>query len=86
MTNTHIHSRHPALVAALRRSNGQRQSIINMMENSRLRAGMTQQLKEAKKAVTDAKRALIRDHKNYCLDAEISPAYIEELKPIARDL
>ncbi len=83
MTNTHIRGRNRAIVAALRRANGHRQPMINKMENGKPCADITQHLKAAKKAVTGARRALIVNHKTYCLDAESSLAYVEGLQAIA---
>ncbi|WP_444542656.1 metal-sensing transcriptional repressor, partial [Frigidibacter albus] len=47
---------------------------------------IAQQLQAVEKAVANAKRALIHDHMDHCLDAEHSPADRDELRAISRYL
>ncbi len=47
---------------------------------------VAQQLQAVEKAVVNAKRALIHDHVDHCLDAEHSAADRDELKAISRYL
>jgi DNA-binding FrmR family transcriptional regulator len=86
MTRPHRHATHPALIARLRRANGHLRSVIEMIEAGRPCLEIAQQLQAVEKAVESAKRTLIHEHVDHCLDAEGSEADREELKAIARYL
>ena len=57
-----------------------------MIEDGKPCLDIAQQLQAVEKAVVNAKRALIHDHMDHCLDEERSPADRDELKAIARYL
>ena len=57
-----------------------------MIEDGKPCLDIAQQLQAVEKAVVNAKRALIHDHMDHCLDDEHSPADRDELKAIARYL
>jgi 2-dehydropantoate 2-reductase len=61
-------------------------AVIEMIEAGKPCLEIAQQLQAVEKAVVNAKRALIHDHMDHCLDAEHSPADRAELKAIARYL
>lgn len=86
MTNTHLHATHPALIARLRRADGHLRAVIGMIEEGRPCLEIAQQLQAVEKAVANAKRALIHDHLDHCLDEDQSPADRDSLKAIARYL
>ena len=86
MTRLHIHASHPALIARLKRADGHLRSVIGMIEEGKPCLDIAHQLQAVEKAVVNAKRALIHDHMDHCLDEEQSPADSNELKAIARYL
>lgn len=86
MTKPHIHASHPALVARLKRAEGHLRSVIAMIEDGKPCLQIAQQLYAVEKAVVNAKRALIHDHMDHCLDTEHVPEDRSDLKSIARYL
>ena len=86
MTMPHVHASHPAIIKRLKRADGHLRSVIDMIEAGKPCVDVAQQLQAVEKAVANAKRALIHDHLDHCLDEEHSPADRDELKTIARYL
>lgn len=86
MTKPHVHATHPALMARLKRADGHLRAVIGMLEDGKPCLDIAQQLQAVEKAVANAKRALIHDHMDHCLDEDHSPADRDELKAIARYL
>ena len=86
MTKPHVHATHPALVARLKRADGHLRAVIDMIEESKPCLAIAQQLQAVEKAVVNAKRALIHDHMDHCLDSDHSPTDRDELKTISRYL
>lgn len=86
MTKPHVHATHPALVARLKRADGHLRAVIDMIAAGKPCLEIAQQLQAVEKAVVNAKRALIHDHLDHCLDADHSPADRDELKAISRYL
>ena len=86
MTKPHIHATHPALIARLKRADGHLRAVIGMIEAGKPCLEIAQQLQAVEKAVVNAKRALIHDHLDHCLDADHSPPDRDELKTISRYL
>lgn len=86
MTDHVPHASHPALVARLKRAEGHLRSVIGMIEGGKPCIEVAQQLQAVEKAVANAKRVLIHDHMDHCLDADHSPSDRDELKAIARYL
>jgi len=68
MTEHHIHATHPDIAKRLKRANGHLQSVIAMIEDNRPCTDIAQQLHAVEKAILQAKRTLIQDHINHCLD------------------
>jgi DNA-binding FrmR family transcriptional regulator len=86
MTTTHRHATHPALIARLRRADGHLRSVIEMIEADKPCLEVAQQLHAVERAVAEAKRALILDHIDHCLDSGDGAADLAELKAIAKHL
>ncbi|MEQ9144821.1 MAG: metal-sensing transcriptional repressor [Parvibaculaceae bacterium] len=86
MTETHIHASHPALIARLKRADGHLRAVIGMIETGKSCLEIAQQLQAVEKAVASAKRTLIHDHMDHCLDSEASGTDREELRAIAHYL
>ncbi|WP_306005606.1 metal-sensing transcriptional repressor [Aquicoccus porphyridii] len=86
MTNPPFHASHPALIARLKRADGHLCAVIEMIEAGKPCLEIAQQMQAVEKAITNAKRALIHDHMDHCLDAESSEADRAELRAITRYL
>lgn len=86
MTNPPVHATHPALIARLKRADGHLRAVIEMIEAGKPCLEIAQQMQAVEKAVTNAKRALIHDHMDHCLNVEGSETDRAELRTIARYL
>jgi DNA-binding FrmR family transcriptional regulator len=62
------HATHPAIIKRLKRANGHLASVIKMIEDEQPCVDIAQQLQAVEKAVQQAKRTLIQDHIDHCLD------------------
>jgi len=88
----HLHETHPAIVKRLKRANGHLLGIIEMIESGRPCLLLAQQLHAVEKAVHQAKKTLIQDHLDHCLDGVASelPAQqrraVEEFREITKYL
>ncbi len=88
----HIHETHPAIVKRLRRADGHLRSIIEMIEVGRPCIDVAQQLHAVEKAVAQAKKTLIQDHLDHCLEDVVGPLprdqrrTIDEFKAITKYL
>lgn len=62
------HQSHPDLVKRLKRADGHLHNVIAMMEAGRACSDIAQQLHAVERAIGAAKKALIHDHLDHCLD------------------
>lgn len=62
------HTSHPEIIKRLKRADGHLKSIIDMLESGRSCLEVAQQLQAVEKAVTNAKKALVHDHIDHCLE------------------
>ncbi len=62
------HQSHPRIVGRLKRAAGHLQSVIGMIEGGRPCVDLAQQLHAVESAIANAKRTLIHDHMEHCLD------------------
>lgn len=86
MSKLHRHATHPALATRLKRADGHLRAVIEMIEAGKPCIEIAQQLHAVERAVANAKRALIHDHMDHCLDTDHSAQDRAELKTIARYL
>lgn len=90
MEHSHKHSSHPRISARLKRANGHLNSVIAMIAAGRPCEEIAQQLQAVEKAITNAKRELIFDHIDHCLQADPAAEHdkpaTSEFKNIARYL
>ena len=88
MSNESTHSTHPKVISRLKRANGHLRSIIDMIEQGRPCLEIAQQLHAVETAVINAKRVLIHDHIDHCLDEEAGShgADMARFRAIARYL
>lgn len=88
----HLHETHPAIVRRLQRANGHLKGIIEMIETGRPCLDIAQQLQAVEKAIAQAKKTLIQDHLDHCLEEVVGPLgrdrrkSIDEFKEIAKYL
>ncbi|HJV01419.1 MAG TPA: metal-sensing transcriptional repressor [Burkholderiaceae bacterium] len=62
------HTNHPDILKRLKRALGHLKSTIEMLENDRDCLDIAQQLHAVEKAITNAKKALVHDHIDHCLE------------------
>jgi hypothetical protein NreA len=74
MTQHTPHASHTDIVKRLKRANGHLASVIAMIEAERPCVDIAQQLHAVEKAITQAKRTLVQDHIDHCLDAALTDA------------
>ena len=65
------HPSHQTILIRLKRAQGHLLGTIAMIEANRSCAEIAQQLHAIEKAVTNAKKALIHDHIDFCLEAQL---------------
>lgn len=68
MSEQHLHKTHPDIVKRLKRAEGHLRSITAMIGDGRSCLDVAQQLHAVEKAVSQAKRTLIQDHIDHCLE------------------
>lgn len=66
--HAHPHTSHPDTIKRLKRAEGHLRGIIAMIEAGRPCLDIAQQLHAVEKAVGQAKRTLIQDHLDHCLE------------------
>lgn len=62
------HTSHPAIVKRLKRAEGHLKSILTMLDEGRGCLDIAQQLQAVESAITSAKKALVHDHIDHCLE------------------
>ncbi len=91
-SDAHTHAGHPDIIKRLRRADGHLRSVIEMLEQDRPCLDIAQQLLAVEKAIVQAKKVLIHDHIDHCLNAIAEPlakgdrVQIDEFKLIAKYL
>lgn len=88
----HRHDSHPQIVKRLKRADGHLRGVIEMIEAGRSCLELAQQLHAVEKAISKAKKTLIQDHLDNCLEDVVGPIArdkrqsIDEFKEIAKYL
>lgn len=81
------HATHPEIIKRLKRAQGHLASILAMFDEGRSCLELAQQLQAVESAVTKAKRELIHDHIEHCLDdRQDEKSALKELKQLAKYL
>jgi DNA-binding FrmR family transcriptional regulator len=91
MSKKHVHESHSDIIKRLKRAEGHLRSITEMIEAGRTCVDIAQQLHAVEKAVAQAKKTLIQDHIDHCLEraagsGKDASAPIKEFKEIAKYL
>lgn len=90
--HAHTHQSHEAIIKRLKRADGHLRSIITMIEDGRECVDIAQQLHAVEKAVCQAKRTLIQDHIDHCLEDSVAAlsngdrSALDEFKQITKYL
>jgi DNA-binding FrmR family transcriptional regulator len=82
MPEQHRHATHPEIVKRLKRAEGHMRSIVDMIESGRPCLDIAQQLHAVEKAIGQAKKTLIQDHLDNCLEEAIGTLRREQRRPI----
>ena len=86
------HTSHPEIIKRLKRAEGHLRGVIAMLEEERACLDIAQQLHAVEKAVASAKKALVHDHIDHCLQHAVSDKSrasadtIQEFKEITKYL
>ena len=82
------HASHPDIIKRLKRAHGHLGKVLSMFEEGRSCLDLAQQLHAVENAVANAKRELIHDHIEHCLEASESDgaSALEELKQLTKYL
>ncbi len=93
MAHDHVHVTHSGIVKRLKRAEGHLHKVITMFADGRSCLDLAQQLHAVEKAISEAKKALIHDHVDHCLDtaanggrAKSNENVLAEFKAISRYL
>jgi uncharacterized protein len=92
MSEQHLHQSHPEIVKRLKRAEGHLRSVIEMIETGRPCLDLAQQLHAVERAIGQAKRTMIQDHLDHCLEETVGPLArgqrrsIDEFKEITKYL
>ncbi|KFB66103.1 MAG: Copper-sensitive operon repressor [Candidatus Accumulibacter vicinus] len=62
------HTSHPEIIKRLKRAEGHLKSIITMLEGQRPCLDVAQQLQAVESAISSAKKTLVHDHIDHCLE------------------
>ncbi|MAS13524.1 MAG: metal resistance protein [Nitratireductor sp.] len=88
----HLHETHPQIVKRLKRAEGHLRGVIEMIESGRPCLDIAQQLHAVERAIAQAKKTLIQDHLDHCLEDVIGPLArerrqaLDEFREIAKYL
>ena len=86
------HQSHSSVIKRLRRAEGHLRRVIGMIEEGRSCVDLAQQLHAVEKAVGEAKKTLIHDHVDHCLDDAVNGrgksnrSMVDEFKAISKYL
>lgn len=78
----HRHESHPEIVNRLKRAEGHLKSVIAMIETGRSCVDIAQQLHAVERAIAQAKRTLIQDHLDHCLEEAVGAIPREQRQSI----
>ena len=78
----HVHEHHADIAKRLKRAYGHLRSVVEMIESNRSCLDIAQQLYAVEKAINQAKRTLIQDHLDHCLEETVGALPKAQRKPI----
>ena len=89
---SHVHTTHAEIVRRHKRADGHLRAIVDMIEAGRSCLEISQQLHAVEKAIGQAKKTLISDHLDHCLEEAVGALdrdkrrSIDEFKEITKYL
>lgn len=92
MTSQEPHQHHEDIARRLKRAEGHLRSVIDMIGANRDCVEVAQQLQAVEKAISQAKKKLVRDHIDHCLDHALAQSesnksdILKEFKKITKYL
>ena len=92
MKSSTVHTSHPQVLNRLKRADGHLHNVIAMIGDGKPCLDIVQQLHAVERAITAAKKALIHDHLDHCLEQAVpvqprgSRAAVDEFKEITKYL
>ena len=78
----HVHESHPEIGKRLKRAEGHLKSVIEMLEAGRPCRDIAQQLHAVERAISQAKKTLIQDHLDHCLEEAVGAISKDQRRPI----
>ncbi len=78
--NSHTH--HADIAKRLKRAEGHLRTVVAMIESGRSCVDIAQQLHAVEKAITQAKKTLIQDHLDHCLEETVGALSRDQRGPI----
>ena len=66
-----VHVSHPKVINRLKRAGGHLHNVVDMLQGGRPCLDIVQQLQAVESAIHAAKKTLIHDHIEHCLDAAL---------------
>lgn len=82
MSEPHVHASHPAIIKRLKRAGGHLAKVVEMIEAGRPCLDIATQLQAVESAIASAKRTLVQDHLDHCLDEVVGDLPAERRQPI----
>lgn len=82
MSIPHQHQTHPDVIKRLKRAMGHLAGVIEMIEAGRPCLDLAQQLQAVESAIANAKRTLIHDHLDHCLETMVGAVARDQRAPI----
>jgi hypothetical protein NreA len=82
MSISHQHQTHPDVIKRLKRAAGHLAGVIEMIEAGRPCLDLAQQLQAVESAIANAKRTLIHDHLDHCLETMVGAVARDQRAPI----
>lgn len=79
---TELHTSHSEILQRLRRASGHLMKVISMIEEGRPCLDLAQQLYAVESAIHEAKKTLIHDHLDNCIEAALNPSAKKGGKPV----
>ncbi len=76
------HGSHPDIIKRLKRAEGHLRSVVAMLEAEKPCLDVAQQLHAVEKAIVQAKRTLIQDHLDHCLDHVVGSMTRDQRRPV----
>ncbi|QZA77272.1 metal-sensing transcriptional repressor [Deefgea tanakiae] len=74
------HASHPDIIKRLKRAAGHLNSVIAMIESERGCLEIAQQLQAVESAVSNAKKTLVHDHIDHCLEHAVQDQSVDAIR------